>query len=560
MYGRPPAAPAGWRLLTSAAGLDFLKAYRPTRLHVGIAAGAILLLAIVVVAGVTYSSSPVAGVHARLDVKNAEHVHVNEPVEVRFDQPVNLARATATIDLDTPVHVTRQSRALILTPDQGWAPGKRYTLALAGVRDLQKQPVLQGWRATYTIQPRVGIAAVLVDGRPADPARAAITSRSKVAVSFTVPMRTSTVTITRDGTPLPASQLQWAPDGQSVTLAGLGGGTPYVPVALAIVQGAYSAQNDPMTDGAATATVTPQALLPSNQSSGIDANYKPSPPFMVVIENSGDARPQAGLQAADMVYEYVSEYSISRMTAIYFNKPPGLIGPVRSCRMINPFLGYAYGGYTMCSGASVGTLHYMFLDPYLVPGTINDFDQGSHFYRVGFRAAPHNLYTDGDRALTLRSQWSLPPPSYTVDPPHDDLDMGQPADAPSVPLHYTQWQYDGASRQYLRFDHGGPFIDDLTHQQLHAKNVVLLHVGSHDAGWVEDDNGGAHSVWYDMLGSGPAEVWSNGKVVHATWHMGQGGAQWYYDNHQPVWFTDEAGHVLELNSGLTWLHVIGSGQ
>ena len=89
--------------------------------------------------------------------------------------------------------------------------------------------------------------------------------------------------------------------------------------------------------------------------------------------------------------------------------------------------------------------------------------------------------------------------------------------------------------------------------------MVLLHVPYHDAGWVEDENGGAHSVWYDLLGSGPAEVYSDGQLVRATWHMGDAG-QMYYDNHAPVWFTDESGAVLLLNTGLTWIHVLGNGQ
>ena len=129
----------------------------------------------------------------------------------------------------------------------------------------------------------------------------------------------------------------------------------------------------------------------------------------------------------------------------------------------------------------------------------------------------------------------------------------------SVPMMGVNWAYDGNSGQYLRFDHGTPFTDDQYHAQLHAKNVVLLHVGFHDAGWVEDENGGAHSVWYDVLGSGPAEIWSDGKVVHATWHMGDASQQ-FYENHQPVWFTDEQGKVIELNSGLTWVEVEGNGQ
>ena len=542
-------------------GLRAITSYKPTRLHIGIAAALIVVL---VVAGAVYLivNSPVAGVHARLQVHDAEHVHINEPVEVKFDQKVDLSKATAQLDLNTPFAVAKQPNALILTPQKGWDAGKRYTVRVAGVDNMSHQPVLKGWHADFTVQPRVAISSVLVDGKPADPNNASMSLRSKIGLVFSVPMKTSTVTITKDGSPLAANQVQWSPDNTTATISGIAP-VPYATTALGVAQGAYSASNEPMTDPAATAKVTAQPLLPTNPSSGIDANFKPVPPIEIVVENSGDARPQSGLQAADIVYEYVSEYSISRMTAIYFNKPPGLVGPVRSCRMINPYLVYAFDGYFECSGASVGTLHYLFGNPDgwpLVPGVINDFDQHNHFYRVGFKAAPHNLYTDGDRAVTIRNQWAVPPPTYSLDPPHDDVDMGQPADAPSVPLHFVQWQYDAGSKQYLRFDHGAPFMDDLAKAQLHAKNVVILHVGFHDAGWVEDDNGGAHSVWYDMLGSGPAEIWSDGKLVHATWHMGQGGAQSYYANNHAPYFTDENGKVIELNSGLTWIHVVGNGQ
>jgi hypothetical protein len=78
-------------------------------------------------------------------------------------------------------------------------------------------------------------------------------------------------------------------------------------------------------------------------------------------------------------------------------------------------------------------------------------------------------------------------------------------------------------------------------------------------GWIEDENGGAGSVWYDMTGAGQAEIFSDGKLVNGTWHMGPQGAN-YWDLNQPMWFTDEKGNVIELNTGLTWIHVVGNGQ
>src|SRR5438132_8666314 len=58
-------------------------------------------------------------------------------------------------------------------------------------------------------------------------------------------------------------------------------------------------------------------------------------PAMVQIENSILARPLAGLQQANIVYEYVAEGGITRMTAIYFS-PTGSqrIEPVRSPRPV----------------------------------------------------------------------------------------------------------------------------------------------------------------------------------------------------------------------------------
>jgi hypothetical protein len=532
-----------------------LTSFRPTRFQLTIAGA--LVIAVAAAGFAALINSPIAGVHARLDVPNADHVRVQQPVTIRFDQSVDLSRTRVTLDPIAGFEVTKKSDQLILTPIGAWASEKRYTVLLTDVPNRQHSITLSGWHTVFTTQPRVGIAAVLVDGKAVpDPTQAAMKLNSKLALAFTTPMKTSTVTINVNGQPLPGDKLQWASNNESVTLSVAP--YPYQAFTVGVAQGAYSKDNDPLTDNL-QASVTAQALVPSNPTSNIGAGFQTLPPIEVVLENSGPSRPQAGLQDADMVYEYISEYSISRMTAIYFNKPPGLIGPVRSCRMINPFLGFAYGGETMCSGGSVGTLHYMFGVP-LVPGSINDFDHGNHFFRVTFKVAPHNVYTNGDSGVRLRDEWHLPQPAYTVDPPHPDVEMGQPGDSPTVPLHAVHWDYDAGSKQYMRSDHGTPFVDEQYHTVLHAKNVVVLHVGFHDAGWVEDDNGGAHSIWYDMLGSGPAEVWSDGKLVHATWHMGSGGPQWYFENHQPVWFTDEQGKVMELNSGLTWIHVVGNGQ
>jgi hypothetical protein len=521
------------------------------------AAAAVLAAAAFLVLSAFCGSS----VHARLDMGNAGKVRVLDPVTVRFDRAVDTSSVKVTITPATAVKLDRRKDRIVIAPATRWEPVTHYTVALGDVKPSGSGSPLKGWKATFTTQDRVGVAGVKVDDQTVS-GQGTIRVTSKPVIAFTVPMKPASVGVAVDGQALPASALAWAPDGASVTVTPPNP-LPYKAFKLSVQPGGQSAGGDLLTD-VAEVTLTPQPVLPANSSSGVGPGFKLKSPVMIVVENSGAARPQTGLQKADIVFEYISEYSISRMTAVYFNNLPGQIGPVRSCRMINPYIGFAFQGLTMCSGGSVGTLHYMFGDGHdipLVPATINDFDRGNHFYRVDFKAAPHNLYTDGGRAEKLRREWGPPsPPNYWVDPPHPDSGAGAPADAPSVPLHAVSYSYDAGSQTYLRFDHGTPFVDTDTGGQLRVKNVVVMHVPFHDAGWIEDENGGAHSIWYDMLGTGQAEIYSDGKLIRAVWHMGQDAKQPYYSNHTPVWFTDEQGHVVVLNTGLTWIHVVGNGQ
>ena len=51
-------------------------------------------------------------------------------------------------------------------------------------------------------------------------------------------------------------------------------------------------------------------------------------PLMIQVENLSAARPQSGLNQAEVVYEYQTEGGISRFSAFYFHLPSGQVGPV----------------------------------------------------------------------------------------------------------------------------------------------------------------------------------------------------------------------------------------
>jgi len=191
-----------------------LTSFRPTRFQVTVAAALVLVVALAGLA-VLILNSPIAGVHARLDVPNADHVRVQQPVTIRFDQAVDLSRTRVTLDPIAGFEVTKKSDRLTLTPIGAWATDKRYTVLLTDVPNTQHSITLSGWHAVFTTQPRVGIAGVLVDGKPAaDPTQTLMRLNSKLAIAFTTAMKTSTVTINVNGQPLPPAQVRWASDNQ----------------------------------------------------------------------------------------------------------------------------------------------------------------------------------------------------------------------------------------------------------------------------------------------------------------------------------------------------------
>src|ERR1700738_3155353 len=73
-------------------------------------------------------------------------------------------------------------------------------------------------------------------------------------------------------------------------------------------------------------------------------------PALVQIPNDGyGARPQVGVQAAAMVFEYQTEGSIQRLTALYTDVP-AVIGPTRSGRRISFRLVRPLPGHLFLSG------------------------------------------------------------------------------------------------------------------------------------------------------------------------------------------------------------------
>jgi hypothetical protein len=111
----------------------------------------------------------------------------------------------------------------------------------------------------------------------------------------------------------------------------------------------------------------------------------------VKIDNIVTARPQTGLQSADLIYVIPVEGGLTRFMAVYSSHIPPVIGPVRSARQSDLDLLRQFGRPAFAwSGA---TPH---LVPFVERAPVVDLYalKVGGYYRISSRVAPENLYAN----------------------------------------------------------------------------------------------------------------------------------------------------------------------
>ena len=114
---------------------------------------------------------------------------------------------------------------------------------------------------------------------------------------------------------------------------------------------------------------------------------------MVKIENTAKARPQAGLEDADIVFEELVEGGVTRFFAVFQSEVPAQVGPVRSARLVDATLLPPFDGIFLYSGGRDDVQA-------AIAGTAVRVTEGAAgVYRQSGRSAPSNLFADGRRRV-----------------------------------------------------------------------------------------------------------------------------------------------------------------
>jgi len=261
-------------------------------------------------------------------------------------------------------------------------------------------------------------------------------------------------------------------------------------------------------------------------------------PLLVQIENTPPSRPQAGLQPAALIFQYLTESDITRFSAIY-HRVPGVVGPVRSARFITQYLYHRFDAVMLASGAGNATLGRVFGEPGMIGGYFNDFEPRL-FFRWSGRPAPHNVYTRQDQMLAVAGQGLRP--AMSGDVLRSDSWAGtEPAGHIDVPLLRASLDYAGGS--YSVTTDGQPQVDAI-YGPIQAQSVVVMHVRQVITNQIHDVNG-VLGRDFDMNSGGVAEMYARGTVIRGRW-VSPG-------EKQPLQFVDPAGTLVGLPPGLSWV-------
>ncbi len=283
---------------------------------------------------------------------------------------------------------------------------------------------------------------------------------------------------------------------------------------------------------------------------GVQGEVVERPAVAVKIENTARARPQSGLEGADVVWDEIVEFDVSRFVAVYHSTLPEEIGPIRSVRPADASIASPLRGLLACSGGQDPILAVLARTPLQLMSE-DAGDEG--FYRVTRRAPPHNVYGSLETFLALAD-------GAHTDPPEEQFAfsrrsggsaaerLGSPATTISLDLApgaQPSWTWDAASGRWLRSEGAVPFMT-ATGEHLGTTNVVVINVEAFDSGF--NAQLGEPVPDLRLVGSGTGVVATGGATVDVTWSKA--------DRDDPLLLTAPDGAPATLAPGTTWVELV----
>lgn len=298
---------------------------------------------------------------------------------------------------------------------------------------------------------------------------------------------------------------------------------------------------------------TPEGCTPAPFTGLADDGAQPAPVIGVKVENSAGARPQTGLEDADVVFVQMVEGGMTRFVALFNSQFPEVVGNIRSLRSTDAgILGQWSGGVTLVYSGGMAQQ----VEDVRAAG-VELMSDGSHdgFFRSSERRRPHDLYLRLAESVTdLEAPAECPVGLFE----YLDEGSGGPeggAEVSEVTVAYptvrSGWIWNGDAGAWERSDDGRPSVSESSSDVLTAVNVVVLRVQARDMGLT--DSAGSPIPETVLVGEGDLSYFVDGKQISGTWSKDA--------ITEPFEFFDAGGDPLLLVPGNTWVELLpGTGS
>jgi hypothetical protein len=281
-----------------------------------------------------------------------------------------------------------------------------------------------------------------------------------------------------------------------------------------------------------------------------DAKLVERPAVAVKVENSPQARPQSGLEDADIVIEEIVEGGITRFMTIFHCNDAKRLGPVRSARfddasIMKPFTrAMAYAGSND------------FVDEELARNDVISILEGKS--DALFRDPPgstdvHSLFTKTKsiRAELEKEELATPETDFLR---HGDLPdgvKGKKARTITINFHASNTiEYRWNGKGWQRWEGGVPF-DSASGGQITTPNVLIQEVEVDNSKSITDVVGNP-SPEIELGGSGRAVLFRDGRAITGKWTTPQPG--------EAPTFKTKGGEDFTFARGQIWWELVPSGK
>jgi len=214
------------------------------------------------------------------------------------------------------------------------------------------------------------------------------------------------------------------------------------------------------------------------------------PALAVKIDNYPGARPQSGLDKADVVFEEPVEGGITRYAVVFQCQDAALVGPIRSARNIDiGILGQLGNPIEVHVGGIGPVLANISASPIV---NVDLFNFGSVQTHPAGRYAPYDTYSSTAGLWSTHPTMQTPPAAlytYSTTVPNG----GKPATTIHVPFSSTSnvtWRYNPTFGVYARYYNGSAPDRLADGQQSSASTVIVQFVAISYGPWVENAGGG----------------------------------------------------------------------